>query len=658
MGIKELTKYLLKSEEMSESWDAKFRLKDTRLVIDGNGLQFEIFGPSRESSIQCGGEYARFYANVCSFFKELNANGVRSLVVLDGHSCRRPPKHGEAKIWDQTMSHLKQLQEGSSKAKEAVMKNQHSILPLWAKTVFVEALIACKIAVVRSDGEADPKISELACVYRCPVMSGDSDFFPSDLPGGLVHFGRLNFHHPCAATARPILYRRALFVRALKRMPSFRHNTKRQIETFLKLAGALSGNTHVPVEQVKKLYYDVAGRHRIIKALYWLLNRLRAASPEAALVKIRSKIDPAAYQGVLYSLGVHMPIPCAHAKFRGICYQQVYQGDTSVNAAESTHAVNPLEDTDGSLESACPWLFELYHFGLMGAVALFPCSDSRSSKLPACVEADRFGSCSKFDRPLRALLLAMFSKKTSMSEVVYVGGQWTEGPLEPLLGVALDIREVPELSVRDRHQVLLHALHSSTPAMENVPTSLQLAVASLRYLWCRSRHEDCGDQPQVTERHLKALLAGVINGADQGLRWGAAGPQGAAQGDVIEDVIEARRKSLQDWRSDRYENIESSPEDATNDFDFSCQWDRKDIPELDNKDIHVFNAWQRIVGTAIYINHTLKQPLPTPMVHELYDGVQVCELYYHARQDDILAGTRNPVLAENLWSAIIRADES
>ena len=654
MGIIKLTGYLLNSRDVSDSWDADFRLRNTRLVIDGNGLLFEIFGPSRGSSIQCGGEYARFHANVCSFFEELNANGVRSLVVLDGHSCRRPPKHGEAKIWDQAMSHLKRLQEVSSK--EAVMKNQHSILPLWAKTVFIEALIACNVALVRSDGEADRTITELACFYRCPVMSGDSDFFLSDLPGGLVHFRRLNFHHPCAATARPILYRRALFVRALKRMPSFRYNTKRQIETFLKLAGALSGNTHVPVEQVRELYYGVRGGHAIIKALYWLLNRLRAASPEAALAEIRPSIDAAAYQGVLYSLAldVHMPIPGAHAEFRGIYHQQVYLGDTAVNAAESTRAVSPPEDTDGSLESACPWLFESYHFGLMGAVALFPCSDSRPSKLSQCVEADGFGSCSKFDRPLRALLLAMFSKDTIVSEVVYVGGQRTEVPLEPLLGVAPDISEVPELSVRERHRVLLHALHSSTSAMENVPTSLQLAVASLRYLWCRSRHEDCDDQPQVTERHLKALLAGVINGADQGLRWGAAGPPGAAQS----DVIEARRRSLQDWCSDRYENTESSWKDATNDFDFSCQWDREDIPELHNEDIHVFNAWQRIVGTAIYINHTLKQPLPTPLVHELYDGVQVCELYYHARQDDILAGTRNPVLAENLWSAIIRADES
>ena len=81
MGIRGLTSYL---ERELDLWTTVY-LKNTKVVIDGNGLFYRLYFGS-ELDCRRGGQYNAFHDRVRSFFERLDSNGVQSFVVLDGAS--------------------------------------------------------------------------------------------------------------------------------------------------------------------------------------------------------------------------------------------------------------------------------------------------------------------------------------------------------------------------------------------------------------------------------------------------------------------------------------------------------------------------------------------------------------------------------------------
>ena len=81
MGIRGLTSYL---ERQPDLWTAVY-LKNTKVVIDGNGLFYWLY-ISSELDCRRGGQYNAFHDRVRSFFELLDSNGVQAFVVLDGAS--------------------------------------------------------------------------------------------------------------------------------------------------------------------------------------------------------------------------------------------------------------------------------------------------------------------------------------------------------------------------------------------------------------------------------------------------------------------------------------------------------------------------------------------------------------------------------------------
>ena len=79
MGVRGLTSYV---NAQGLFWET-YKLRDTTLVIDGNGLCHYVYA---QSNLDCryGGQYDEFEEELKVFFAKLTSYGVTPYVVFDG----------------------------------------------------------------------------------------------------------------------------------------------------------------------------------------------------------------------------------------------------------------------------------------------------------------------------------------------------------------------------------------------------------------------------------------------------------------------------------------------------------------------------------------------------------------------------------------------
>ncbi|XP_061738770.1 protein asteroid homolog 1-like [Nerophis ophidion] len=172
MGVHGLTTFV----EGNRLFLLDVRFRDSRLVIDGSSLYFNLYlkhGLDR----QHGGDYDAFACVLCQFLSALEASNIQPYVVLDGGT-------------DPSYKKMDTLQQRlQSKIKEAEHMSQGrngSVLPILTREVFIQVLRHRGVPLVQCPAEADWEIACLAHQWKCPVLSNDSDFFIFDLPGGYM----------------------------------------------------------------------------------------------------------------------------------------------------------------------------------------------------------------------------------------------------------------------------------------------------------------------------------------------------------------------------------------------------------------------------------------------------------------------------------------
>ena len=79
MGVRGLTSYV---EAQGLFWET-YKLRDTTLVIDGNGLYHYLYA-HYNLDYRYGGQYDEFEEEVKVFFAKLTSHGVTPYVVFDG----------------------------------------------------------------------------------------------------------------------------------------------------------------------------------------------------------------------------------------------------------------------------------------------------------------------------------------------------------------------------------------------------------------------------------------------------------------------------------------------------------------------------------------------------------------------------------------------
>ena len=139
---------------------------------------------------------------------------------------------------------------------------------------------------------------------------------------------------------------------------------------------------------------------------------------------------------------------------------------------------------------------------------------------------------------------------------------------------------IPSLDESERREVVLSTLESSTRPTRDLPQGDQLFLASVRY-WIKHA------EPQVRESHLRALLLCYVTLAK------GEHNQDAAGGDQVDEPDAAAQHNL------------GSPHKPA--FDLEAQ--------------HNFAQWQCVMLEALNVNFVLQEPLPTPRIWSLYDGL-------------------------------------
>ncbi|KAM8883385.1 single-strand DNA endonuclease ASTE1 [Synchiropus picturatus] len=174
MGVHGLTTYV----EGNGRLFSTVKLKDSRLVIDGNSLYFRLYFDHHLDQLH-GGDYGAFAALLGDFLSALAACNIQPYVVLDGGI--DPSNRKMATLQDRFKSKIKEAHQ--------ISQGRHGcVLPLLTRTVFTQVLKQRGIPVVQCPSEADWEIACLARQWNCPVLTADSDFYIFDLPGGYLPF--------------------------------------------------------------------------------------------------------------------------------------------------------------------------------------------------------------------------------------------------------------------------------------------------------------------------------------------------------------------------------------------------------------------------------------------------------------------------------------
>ncbi|XP_060569189.1 protein asteroid homolog 1-like [Ruditapes philippinarum] len=170
MGVRGLRSYI---QEHRDKFLQDFKLKDTKLVIDGSNLLYFLNSHFEEENIY-GGNYDHFNTKCRDFFNTLLKCKILPIVVFDGAD---DPDNMKLETI------LKRLDARFSRVKKWKTKE---ILPILSKPLLYQILDELKVPHIATVYEADKEIAVLASRYECPVVTNDSDFYVYDLKGGSI----------------------------------------------------------------------------------------------------------------------------------------------------------------------------------------------------------------------------------------------------------------------------------------------------------------------------------------------------------------------------------------------------------------------------------------------------------------------------------------
>ena len=171
MSLPNLARY------MNEKYNwRKIDLRGKNVVINGDSLCYHLY--FKNHMWQCGGHYYEFYSTVREFFTMLDRLRISAYVVVNG--ALTSEKTYKERCVDR-LRHITYIRTSRTSSVHT------SVLPLFAKTVFIDALRDLKVDFIIADGDGDPVCVSLANgLEECPVLGGDADFFIFNIEGGYV----------------------------------------------------------------------------------------------------------------------------------------------------------------------------------------------------------------------------------------------------------------------------------------------------------------------------------------------------------------------------------------------------------------------------------------------------------------------------------------
>ncbi|CAH8645568.1 unnamed protein product [Schistosoma rodhaini] len=170
MGIRGLWTYIQSNSDNL----SRYELHNQPLVIDAENFAASCY---RQAAFRCeyGGEYLAFKGYVHSFLKQFTICRVEPIFIFGG--CH--PKQGSKldTLLKRNMEYFDKLSSALKFESTYSEKLNIDITPRLCRNVLVEILKESSVSYIACEREADINVAELAIYLRCPVTSGDSDFF-------------------------------------------------------------------------------------------------------------------------------------------------------------------------------------------------------------------------------------------------------------------------------------------------------------------------------------------------------------------------------------------------------------------------------------------------------------------------------------------------
>ncbi|XP_059909350.1 protein asteroid homolog 1-like isoform X2 [Gadus macrocephalus] len=482
MGVKGLSSLLEDNSQNKTKQNIKIYqdfkdFSNSKLVVDGCNLAYYLYDKANLDQNH-GGEYLAFQAEVQGFFKTLDNCRIEAYVVIDGGS-------GTSDIKLNTRMNRQRVL--LQKIPDALKGKKEGIYPPSTMSVFEQTLNDMKVPMVKCFGEADGQLAALARALRCPVLSGDTDFYIYDLPQGVLpldHFWQSVKKSPASIEIDCKIYTTIKFC-------TFFKISCQLLPVFASLAGIDNGN---------------------LKEVNWA-EYVPAGSPE-----MKSKSTH--LEGLLSWLGARTDrttedtLTAAMALIPNISQQawtKVQNTILEYRLPSSSLLGYFLEGTVPPLPAELSWVPEWVRASLargdLGADILM----HRPKILRIQVESSNLKSSNLTSRPIRMVLYGVLLAQGGgeVEEVDRVGLEPKRVKVQPLVqGAAQRLRldSLPQADRAVRLQVCLETLGVEEETLEGVPAHLRLPVAVTRY-WLRR----ASPEPTLLKALLMVMVQGELN---------------------------------------------------------------------------------------------------------------------------------------------------
>ena len=428
--------------------------------------------------------------------------------------------------------------------------------------------------------EADEEIASLANRWECPVIGEDSDFFIFDLKGGYIPLKKIDLgsEPPRAESFR------------IERLANHLGISRE----LLPLVASVLGNDFVSddVRQIlledleidRPFYVKISKITRLLEtnskledALRTVLGRVsdrdRRKRVQKALERsIESYKDCGTVLATYFETGEVTSRHESHATREPWVLEKIRQGlfpliCMEVLAVGRKFLKPQVEDFDAPAADQCSIELRRLLYGFLGKRDVKELYRSGEKLRQRTVEP-RFQPRKEEEEESTKGKQERTEVKRGEEPVVKCKVQSADHELRST-GDPLTLASIPFLDEGERLDVVLSILESNTRKIRDLPPGDQLFTASVRY-WIKHA------EPQVREIHLRALLLCYVT---------------LAKGEHNHDAA-------------------NGPDEDK--FDLAAQ--------------HNFAQWQCVMLEALNVNFVLQEPLPTPRIWSLYDGLLVQRL--------------------------------
>ena len=445
MGISGLDSFVKKNFD----WQRK-QIKGT-LVLDGKNVSQYLHSLNRIPWWH-GGQYRHFFDVVTSFVDLLVKSGISPIFVFDGVSGYKLQK--ENNILERRRKFTRNV---CNTLKHEATPNPN-VSPVLSSEVLLCALRERNIPFYYVDGEGDKETAALANHYQCPVVSGDSDFYMFDIPGGLISTEQIQYWKSTPIEAD--VYYRHKFVECFKLAP----------ELCLAVP-AILGNDFIEELNHGALRYDiVTHREGTIRSLMRYLSSFQ--SLDHLLEHIASLQDGAT---------------CSHKLMEN--YQQAVDiySNLPVITEDTLTEETTLELCDGT--PLPRWVLREYRKGcfktsLMNVLMIHKCI---LDFVPDDVQQESAHTCSRLIRQAIYGMLEEPAESLTVEEITRVRFDFVSVPVQRVFRVEdvqlPNILSIESMTLAERRSILYTILRCDD--LNHLEHKWQL-VAAASYFWAKA----------------------------------------------------------------------------------------------------------------------------------------------------------------------------